>query len=161
MEETQRATRAFAKRQFTWFRGEKDGLYTWISAGGGSQSQLEDAVLDIFHREDPAEEPDRGTDARDGNATDDAAGDADLGDPAGGTGGGTSSSSGASGGGGPRNSPLVDAERGEVDKETAQELKRYRPEQKLVTVSHVSEEIRARVDRLAADLAGSISPGGA
>ena len=49
VEETQRATRAFAKRQFTWFRGERDGLYTWLDASKGTRSELDDAVAATFH----------------------------------------------------------------------------------------------------------------
>ena len=132
LEETQKATRAFAKRQFTWFRGEKEGLYTWIDARGGggagagagagsqsqSQSELDDAVLDVFNR----------------HATGD--GDDDEGEFSCNT--------------------LIDVGRGEVDKETAQELKRYRAVQKIICAPDVSKMIRLRVNRLAADLAGSI-----
>ena len=49
VEEMQRATRAFAKRQFTWFRGERDGLYTWLDASKGTRSELDDAVAATFH----------------------------------------------------------------------------------------------------------------
>ena len=48
VEEAQRVTRAFAKRQLTWFRGEREGLYTWLDASKGTRSEL-DAVTDIFH----------------------------------------------------------------------------------------------------------------
>ena len=50
VEEAQRVTRAFAKRQLTWFRGEREGLYTWLDASKGTRSELDDAVTDIFHR---------------------------------------------------------------------------------------------------------------
>jgi hypothetical protein len=45
--ETQKATRSLAKRQFTWFRGEKEGMYTWMNAGA-NQSRLDEAVLGLF-----------------------------------------------------------------------------------------------------------------
>ena len=48
VETTQRATRAFAKRQFTWFRGEKPGLYTWLDASKGTRGELDDAVFAVF-----------------------------------------------------------------------------------------------------------------
>jgi hypothetical protein len=151
VEETQKATRAFAKRQFTWFRGEKPGLYTWISSAGGCQSELDDAVLKIFHR---SAEDAWDTVGDTGDTVGDASGDT-VGDAAGSVSPDPSTSTTTSGG---RISPLIDAERGEVDKETANELKRYRAEQKIV-ISSVSDNIRRRVDRLAADLAGSIPRG--
>ena len=81
-----------------------------------SQSELDDAVLDVFNRQ--------------------ATGDDDEGD--------FSCNS------------LIDVGRGEVDKEMEQELKRYRAVQKIICAPDVSKMIRLRVNRLAADLAGSI-----
>ena len=137
VEETQKATRAFAKRQFTWFRGEKDGLYTWIDVSAGTQSELDDAVLTVF--QNSIEE-----DIGEGASV--AAGDAAH-DP--GNGGDTAGTVG-------RASAVIDGARGEVDKDTAQALKRYRAEQTLLDSSAVSEDICRRVDRLVAQLAGSV-----
>ena len=48
LEETQRATRAFAKRQFTWFRGEPEGRYVWLDASAGTPEDLEAAAMAVF-----------------------------------------------------------------------------------------------------------------
>jgi len=51
VEKTQRATRAFAKRQLTWFRGEPEGRYRWISASDGEEAAAREA-MDAFERDD-------------------------------------------------------------------------------------------------------------
>jgi hypothetical protein len=157
VEVTQKATRSFAKRQFTWFRGEKDGLYTWISAGGESQSELDGAVLEIFHRPGDAENARDAQDTGYASGAREATGDG-VGDIA------TTRDmvdvpSSPSSSGGSRSfllDSLIDTARGEVDGETAQELKRYRAVQQLVDKPTASVQIRRRVDQMAADLAGNI-----
>ena len=48
IETTQKATRAFAKRQFTWFRGEKEGRYAWLDVSSVSQEELGGVVEGLF-----------------------------------------------------------------------------------------------------------------
>jgi tRNA dimethylallyltransferase len=51
LEETQKATRSYAKRQFTWFRGEPEGKYAWIDMSTDRESVVRD-VLENFEREE-------------------------------------------------------------------------------------------------------------
>ena len=51
LEETQKATRSYAKRQFTWFRGEPEGKYAWIDMSKDRESVARD-VLENFEREE-------------------------------------------------------------------------------------------------------------
>jgi len=51
LEETQKATRSYAKRQFTWFRGEPEGKYAWIDMSTDRESIVRD-VLENFEREE-------------------------------------------------------------------------------------------------------------
>ena len=50
VDETQQVTRAYAKRQYTWFRGEPEGRYLWIDASK-DQDELTRLVIDEFARE--------------------------------------------------------------------------------------------------------------
>jgi len=51
LEETQKATRSYAKRQFTWFRSEPEGKYAWIDMSTDRESVVRD-VLENFEREE-------------------------------------------------------------------------------------------------------------
>ena len=51
LEETQKATRSYAKGQFTWFRGEPEGKYAWIDMSKDRESVARD-VLENFEREE-------------------------------------------------------------------------------------------------------------
>ena len=57
LEETQRATRAFAKRQFTWFRGEPEGRYAWLDASAGTPEDLKAATMAVFREQRDADVP--------------------------------------------------------------------------------------------------------
>ena len=47
VDETQQVTRAYAKRQYTWFRGEPEGRYLWIDASK-DREELSRVVMDAF-----------------------------------------------------------------------------------------------------------------
>ena len=51
LEETQKATRSYAKRQFTWFRGEPEGKYAWVDVSKDRESVARD-VLENFERKE-------------------------------------------------------------------------------------------------------------
>ena len=159
--ETQKATRSLAKRQFTWFRGEKEGMYTWMNAGA-NQSRLDEAVLGLFReaRGERAEAVDGGQRSGggggsgvsgggggsrgDGGSRGSGVGEDSAATGVGGGVGGTDQSAAAadqSGGvGGTEQSAaaadqsggVLATNRGEVDKETAYLLKRYVGKQVLI-----------------------------
>jgi len=53
VDEAQQVTRAYAKRQYTWFRGEPEGRYLWIDASGDKDA-LARRVMDEFARDEHA-----------------------------------------------------------------------------------------------------------
>ena len=149
VEETQRATRAFAKRQFTWFRGEKEGRYRWLDTSqipDASPDALVQTTLDLFALGPPPEtanmsfgEASAGGDVfqtaflpRDGDAPGDrdARGDWDAEALN-------------------RLAALTDVSRGATDHETARELKRYEPRQTVFVDPAASRRTRREVDALA------------
>ena len=149
VEETQRATRAFAKRQFTWFRGEKEGRYRWLDTSqipDASPDALVQTTLDLFALGPPPEtanmsfgEASAGGDVfqtaflpRDGDAPGDrdARGDWDAEALN-------------------RLAALTDVSRGATNHETARELKRYAPRQTVFVDPAASRRTRREVDALA------------
>ena len=130
VEETQRATRAFAKRQFTWFRGEKQGRYRWLDTSrmpdAGSPDALARATLDLFALGPPPKTASFGDAPRDGDARGDWDAEALN-----------------------RLAALTDVSRGATDHETARELKRYAPRQTVFVDPEASRRTRREVDALA------------
>jgi len=132
VEETQRATRAFAKRQFTWFRGEKEGRYRWLDTSrmpddAKSPDALARATLDLFALGPPPETA--SFDApRDGDGAVFGDWDAEALN---------------------RLAALTDVSRGATDHETARELKRYAPRQTVFVDPAASRRTRREVDALA------------
>ena len=134
VEETRSATRAFAKRQLTWFRGEPPGRYAWLDASkASSEEELVRAVLAVFHEE-----------RRVGFAEAAAATE------------GSSTTKDAS-----LAAKLRDASEGEADAETARALKRYVAEWTCLREgSDDAEATRRRVDELVEELVGRGVPSG-
>ena len=138
VEETQRATRAFAKRQFTWFRGEKEGRFWWLDVSRAEETpeDLTRAVLDLFAL-GPPRELSRGEDqdeTRRGEAAFSSA---------------HSSSSSArrwDAEASARLFALTDDTRGATDHETARELKRYAPRQTVFVDAAASRGARREVE---------------
>ena len=138
LEETQRATRAFAKRQFTWFRGEKEGRFWWLDVSRAEETpeDLTRAVLDLFAL-GPPRELSRGEDqdeTRRGEAAFSSA---------------HSSSSSArrwDAEASARLFALTDDTRGATDHETARELKRYAPRQTVFVDAAASRGARREVE---------------
>jgi len=142
VEETQRATRAFAKRQFTWFRGEKEGRYRWLdtsrmpdagspdagSPDAGSPDALARATLDLFALGPPPKTASFGDAPRDGVFAENGDWDAEALN---------------------RLAALTDVSRGATDHETARELKRYAPRQTVFVDPAASRRTRREVDALA------------
>ena len=130
VEETQRATRAFAKRQFTWFRGEKQGRYRWLDTSrmpdAGSPDALARATLDLFALGPPPKTASFGDAPRDGDARGDWDAEALN-----------------------RLAALTDVSRGATNHETARELKRYAPRQTVFVDPEASRRTRREVDALA------------
>jgi tRNA dimethylallyltransferase len=122
VEETQKATRAFAKRQFTWFRGERAGLYSWLDVSlcsAENEETLSAVVLGLFRGQDGETAARR--DVGDGKPKENRA----------------------------ALSSVLDPLRGETDHETARELKRYRPAQTIFVDAQASRQTRSEVDSLA------------
>ena len=142
VEETQRATRAFAKRQFTWFRGEKEGQYVWLDTSripDASPDALVRATLDLFALGPPpmtttTESPKK----NDGDARRDAATPRDRETR------GDWDAEALN-----RLAALTDVSRGATDHETARELKRYAPRQTVFVDPAASRRTRREVDALA------------
>ena len=138
LEETQRATRAFAKRQFTWFRGEKEGRFWWLDVSRAEETpeDLTRAVLDLFAL-GPPRELSRGEDqdeTRRGEAAFSSA---------------HSSSSSArrwDAEASARLFALTDDTRGATDHEPARELKRYAPRQTVFVDAAASRGARREVE---------------
>jgi tRNA dimethylallyltransferase len=121
VEETQRATRAFAKRQFTWFRGEKDGRYVWLDTTKVTATELQEVVSGLFSGEFSGED----TQKREAGEKSVPKKEETK-----------------------ENSPAFDSTRGEADHATSQELKRYAPEQSIFVDEEASRESRTHVDAL-------------
>lgn len=134
VEETQRATRAFAKRQFTWFRGEKEGRYFWLDVSlAETHDALTKAVLDLFELGPPPTElfsvdVDVETGDAEKTKTPERRWDAEA---------------------SARLASVHDSSRGATDHETAQELKRYAPRQTVFVDPAASRRTRREVDALA------------
>ena len=134
VEETQRATRAFAKRQFTWFRGEKEGRYFWLDVSlAETHDALTKAVLDLFELGPPPTElfsvdVDVETGDAEKTKTQERRWDAEA---------------------SARLASVHDSSRGATDHETAQELKRYAPRQTVFVDPAASRRTRREVDALA------------
>ena len=134
VEETQRATRAFAKRQFTWFRGEKEGRFWWLDVSlAETPEKLTRAVLDLFELGPPPsakssplapgfEAASFGNEALSARRWDAEAS--------------------------ARLFSLTDEARGATDGETARELKRYVPRQTVFVDPVASRDARRQVDVL-------------
>ena len=134
VEETQRATRAFAKRQFTWFRGEKEGRFWWLDVSlAETPEKLTRAVLDLFELGPPPsakssplapgfEAASFGNEALSARRWDPEAA--------------------------ARLFSLTDEARGATDGETARELKRYVPRQTVFVDPVASRDARRQVDVL-------------
>ena len=145
VEETQRATRAFAKRQFTWFRGEKEGQYVWLDTSripDASPDALVRATLDLCALGPPpmtttTESPKK----NDGDARRDAATPRDRETR------GDWDAEALN-----RLAALTDVSRGATDHETARELKRYAPRQTVFVDPAASRRTRREVDALAAKI---------
>ncbi len=139
VEETQRATRAFAKRQFTWFRGEKEGRYFWLDVSlAETHESLTKTVLDLFELGPPprdffsVDEDDETGDAGH-TKTPESLWDAEA---------------------SARLASVHDSSRGATDHETAQELKRYAPRQTVFVDPAASRRTRREVDALAEKISG-------
>ena len=137
--ETQRATRAFAKRQFTWFRGEKEGRYFWLDVSlAETHESLTKTVLDLFELGPPprdlfsVDEDDETGDAGH-TKTPESLWDAEA---------------------SARLASVHDSSRGATDHETAQELKRYAPRQTVFVDPAASRRTRREVDALAEKISG-------
>jgi tRNA dimethylallyltransferase len=139
--ETQRATRAFAKRQFTWFRGEKEGRYFWLDVSlAETHESLTKTVLDLFELGPPPR--DLFSVDEDSVETDDA------GETK------TPETRGWDAEAFNRLASVHDSSRGATDHETAQELKRYAPRQTVFVDPAASRRTRREVDALAEKISG-------
>jgi len=141
VEETQRATRAFAKRQFTWFRGEKEGRYFWLDVSlAETHESLTKTVLDLFELGPPPR--DLFSVDEDSVETDDAGQTK------------TPETRGWDAEAFNRLASVHDSSRGATDHETAQELKRYAPRQTVFVDPAASRRTRREVDALAEKISG-------